>query len=172
MPKTNQRAAFYLLFVSPRSRIEDAIALLIGAGEPSFVRSPGKLGPWKMQTSEGAPMLYKVTPMLPETPSASKPPKNGRVRRRNAAIFDSEGHEVLITLICLKCHKIKPLVQFGLRKMPDGAIRNQPWCRPCRGGAAVGPGKTDRVENLAQHREGEQSGASSLEVGPSNTSAS
>jgi hypothetical protein len=25
---------------------------------------------------------------------------------------------------------------FGLRKMADGAIRNQPWCRPCRSGAS------------------------------------
>jgi hypothetical protein len=26
---------------------------------------------------------------------------------------------------------------FGLRKMADGAIRNQPWCRTCRSGAGT-----------------------------------
>ena len=50
-------------------------------------------------------------------------------------MFDADGHEVLITLMCLKCRQVKPLAQFGLRKMPDGAIRNQPWCRGCRGAA-------------------------------------
>ena len=50
-------------------------------------------------------------------------------------MFDADGHEVLITLMCLKCRQVKPLGQFGLRKMPDGAIRNQPWCRGCRGAA-------------------------------------
>jgi hypothetical protein len=38
--------------------------------------------------------------------------------------------------MCLKCHKMRPLSQFGLRKMADGAIRNQPWCRTCRSGAS------------------------------------
>lgn len=56
----------------------------------------------------------------------------GRPRRRRSAVYDAEGSEVFITLMCLKCHKMKPLGQFGLRRMADGAIRNQPWCRTCR----------------------------------------
>jgi hypothetical protein len=58
-------------------------------------------------------------------------------KRRKSAVYDAEGNEVFITLMCLKCHKMKPLSQFGLRKMADGAIRNQPWCRPCRSGAGA-----------------------------------
>jgi hypothetical protein len=81
-------------------------------------------------------MLYKVTPALapparrPRAAEGSRPKK-----RRASAVFDADGHEVLITLMCLKCRQVKPLAQFGLRKMPDGAIRNQPWCRGCRGAA-------------------------------------
>jgi hypothetical protein len=81
-------------------------------------------------------MLYKVTPALvpparrPRTADGTRPKK-----RRASAVFDADGHEVLITLMCLKCRHIRPLAQFGLRKMPDGAIRNQPWCRGCRGAA-------------------------------------
>ena len=57
------------------------------------------------------------------------PPKP---RRRRSSVYDGDGNEVFITLMCLKCHKMRPLSQFGLRKMADGAIRNQPWCRTCR----------------------------------------
>ena len=57
------------------------------------------------------------------------PPKP---RRRKSSVYDAEGHEVLITLMCLKCHQMRPLSQFGLRRMADGSIRNQPWCRACR----------------------------------------
>jgi hypothetical protein len=53
-------------------------------------------------------------------------------KRRRSSVYDADGNEVFITLLCLKCHKMRPLSQFGLRKMADGAIRNQPWCRPCR----------------------------------------
>jgi hypothetical protein len=91
-------------------------------------------------------MLYKVTPMMP-APGADKAKKArepGQPRkRRKSAIFDGDGHEVLITLMCLKCRSMKPLAQFGLRKMADGAIRNQPWCRTCRG--AAGTKKKDEV---------------------------
>jgi hypothetical protein len=55
-----------------------------------------------------------------------------RQKRRKSAVFDADGNEVFITLICLKCEKIRPLSQFGLRKMGDGSIRNQPYCRTCR----------------------------------------
>jgi hypothetical protein len=81
-------------------------------------------------------MLYKVTPAL--APPARRPRAAEGTRpkkRRASAVFDADGHEVLITLMCLKCRQVRPLAQFGLRKMPDGAIRNQPWCRGCRGAA-------------------------------------
>jgi hypothetical protein len=64
-----------------------------------------------------------------------------RPRRRRSSIYDADGNEVFITLMCLKCHQMRPLSQFGLRKMADGAIRNQPWCRPCRSAAGTGKGK-------------------------------
>lgn len=83
-------------------------------------------------------MLYKVTPMMPspEAEKARKAKAPGQPRKkRKSAIYDADGNEVLITLMCLKCRSIKPLANFGLRKMADGAIRNQPWCRTCRGGA-------------------------------------
>jgi len=58
--------------------------------------------------------------------------KAPRARRRRSSVYDADGNEVFITLMCLKCRKIRPLSQFGLRRMSDGSIRNQPWCRPCR----------------------------------------
>jgi hypothetical protein len=61
-----------------------------------------------------------------------------RPKRRRSSVFDAEGNEVFITLMCLKCQKIRPLSQFGLRRMADGAIRNQPWCRSCRSAPAAG----------------------------------
>jgi hypothetical protein len=64
-------------------------------------------------------------------PAAAKP------KRRRSSVYDADGNEVFITLMCLKCHKMRPLAQFGLRKMADGAIRNQPWCRTCRSGAGA-----------------------------------
>src|SRR5512135_2478180 len=59
-----------------------------------------------------------------------------RPKRRRSSVYDADGNEVFITLLCLKCHRMRPLSQFGLRKMADGAIRNQPWCRTCRSGAS------------------------------------
>jgi hypothetical protein len=67
---------------------------------------------------------------------AAKPKPIEKPRRRRSSIYDAEGNEVFITLMCLKCHKMRPLSQFGLRRMADGAIRNQPWCRPCRSDAS------------------------------------
>lgn len=66
----------------------------------------------------------------PDAP-ATKP------KRRRSSVYDADGNEVFITLLCLKCHKMRPLSQFGLRKMADGAIRNQPWCRSCRSAAGA-----------------------------------
>ena len=97
-------------------------------------------------------VLYTVTPML--TPvEAKKPavdpsaPKEAR-KRRKSAVYDADGNEVLITMMCLKCRSMKPLGMFGLRKMADGAIRNQPWCRTCRSGA--GTKKKPEVEELVE----------------------
>jgi hypothetical protein len=96
-------------------------------------------------------VLYKVTPMLtpaldaakkvkaPRDPNAPKEPR----KRRKSAVYDAEGNEVLITMMCLKCRAMKPLTMFGLRKMADGAIRNQPWCRTCRSGAGTPKPKKD-----------------------------
>jgi hypothetical protein len=88
-------------------------------------------------------MLYKVTPMMVPASGKEKKAGEGQPRkRRKSAVYDAEGNEVLISLMCLKCRTIKPLAQFGLRKMADGAIRNQPWCRTCRSGTGV---KKDKV---------------------------
>src|SRR5262250_640321 len=85
-------------------------------------------------------MLYKVTPALAPPARGPRAAEGTRPKKRRAsAVFDADGHEVLITLMCLKCRQIRPLAQFGLRRMPDGAVRNQPWCRSCRG--AVTPKK-------------------------------
>ncbi len=96
-------------------------------------------------------MLYKVTPMMP--PPASKEAKTAREpgqprKRRKSAVYDADGQEVLISLMCLKCRTLKPLTQFGLRKMADGAIRNQPWCRTCRSGAGTRKPKDKANEAL------------------------
>lgn len=100
-------------------------------------------------------MLYKVTPLL--TPLEAKkpaldpdaPPKEAR-KRRKSAVFDAEGNEVLITMMCLKCRQMKPLGMFGLRKMADGAIRNQPWCRTCRSGASAIKKKPEELEQAVE----------------------
>lgn len=60
-----------------------------------------------------------------------------KAKRRRSSVYDADGNEVFITLMCLKCHKMRPLSQFGLRRMADGAIRNQPWCRTCRSGSGA-----------------------------------
>ena len=100
-------------------------------------------------------MLYKITPLL--TPVDAKkpatdpdaPPKEARKRRRSA-VFDAEGNEVLITMMCLKCRQMKPLGMFGLRKMADGAIRNQPWCRICRSGASAIKKKPEELAPIVE----------------------
>jgi hypothetical protein len=95
-------------------------------------------------------MLYKVTPMMvaaespkgssddtPSTKRSGEASAHTRRKKRKALVYDAEGHEVLITMMCLKCKQMRPLAMFGLRKMADGAIRNQPWCRGCRSGAST-----------------------------------
>jgi len=46
-------------------------------------------------------------------------------------IVQDGGKEVERT--CPKCHKRKPLSEFGLRLMENGDIRNQSYCTDCRG---------------------------------------
>lgn len=79
-------------------------------------------------------MLYKVTPAM-EAPRRKKTAEagEGARKRRKTSVYDADGNEVLISLMCLKCRTVKPLAQFGLRRMADGAMRNQPWCKGCRG---------------------------------------
>src|ERR671929_1552919 len=77
-----------------------------------------------------APSLRDGATTPRATNGAAKP------KRRRTSVYDADGNEVFITLMCLKCHKMRPLSQFGLRRMADGAIRNQPWCRPCRSDAS------------------------------------
>jgi hypothetical protein len=83
-----------------------------------------------------------------EKPTAAKrsAPAPAKPKRRRSSVYDADGNEVFITLMCLKCHKMRPLAQFGLRKMADGAIRNQPWCRSCRSVAGEKPRQADPVE--------------------------
>jgi hypothetical protein len=75
-------------------------------------------------------------------------PVEPKPKRRRSAVYDADGNEVFLTLMCLKCHKMRPLSQFGLR-----AIRNQPWCRTCRSGASAANPKRRKggedVEGLA-----------------------
>src|SRR5512142_99505 len=87
-------------------------------------------------------MAVKVMLAPAITRGDASPPRNKqgaepRPKRRRSSVYDADGNEVFITLMCLKCHKMRPLSQFGLRKMADGAIRNQPWCRTCRSGAGA-----------------------------------
>lgn len=35
---------------------------------------------------------------------------------------------------CPNCRNTKPLSAFGYGNMGDGNIRNQSWCKECRGG--------------------------------------
>lgn len=46
-----------------------------------------------------------------------------------------DGHEP--TRLCPHCGKEKPQSEFGWRKMPNGEIRNQSWCRECRSKSAL-----------------------------------
>ena len=102
-------------------------------------------------------MLYKVTPQLapveakkPSDPAAGEAKTKEARKRRKSAVYDAEGNEVLITMMCLKCKAMKPLGMFGLRKMADGAIRNQPWCRTCRSGATPPKKKNQDVEAVVE----------------------
>ncbi len=79
--------------------------------------------------------IEKSTRPARRAPDAAQAPKP---KRRRSSVYDADGNEVFITLMCLKCKKMRPLSLFGLRRMADGAIRNQPWCRSCRSGTGEG----------------------------------
>ncbi len=89
-----------------------------------------------------------------------------RPKRRRSSIYDADGNEVFITLMCLKCHQMRPLGQFGLRKMADGAIRNQPWCRPCRSAAGTGKGKSKETTEAVESAETVPSSEQAAVVAP------
>jgi hypothetical protein len=82
-----------------------------------------------------APALAKRDEAPVKNARASGEPKKPKHRR--SSVYDADGNEVFITLMCLKCHKVRPLSLFGLRKMGDGAIRNQPWCKTCRSSSSA-----------------------------------
>lgn len=85
-----------------------------------------------------APAIVKDAAAKAAAQRKVRPPgEPPRPKRRRSSVYDADGAEVFITLMCLKCHKMRPLSQFGLRKMADGAIRNQPWCRTCRSAAGT-----------------------------------
>src|SRR5512138_1243377 len=105
--------------------------------------------------------IEKTTRAARRTPDAQP----AKPKRRRSAVYDADGNEVFITLMCLKCHKMRPLSQFGLRKMADGAIRNQPWCRTCRSGAgAEKPGR----KGAAETAESSAAAPSVAELAPEN----
>ncbi len=110
-----------------------------------------------------APALARREPgASPGTPAAPRPASaDPKAKRRRSSVYDADGNEVFITLMCLKCHKMRPLSQFGLRKMADGAIRNQPWCRTCRGGATAEPGTKRGRKAAAGEQDPSVSGESS-----------
>jgi hypothetical protein len=77
-----------------------------------------------------------------------------KAKRRRSSVYDGDGNEVFITLLCLKCRKMRPLSQFGLRRMADGAIRNQPWCRSCRAEASAENPKRKRAVSAGNVEDG------------------
>ncbi len=65
--------------------------------------------------------------------SAKKKSSGGSLREeRPGQVFDKDGNEVLISINCQHCGRYLQLRAFGLRKMANGEIRNQPWCIECR----------------------------------------
>ena len=102
----------------------------------------------------------RVAPTEPKAKSEPRP------KRRKSAVYDADGNEVFITLMCLKCQNIRPLSQFGLRKMGDGSIRNQPYCRTCRSAPSARPDAVEPERGGAVSGESPVAGES-LSVAPS-----
>lgn len=54
--------------------------------------------------------------------------------RRDRRLFDSQGNEVLINLVCTgPCGQSKPFKEFGIRKVANGELRSISQCTACRG---------------------------------------
>ena len=54
-------------------------------------------------------------------------------KNNDRPIIQSDGYNgSQPTRICPKCGKRKPLSDFGFRKMGNGQVRNQSWCKDCR----------------------------------------
>lgn len=54
-------------------------------------------------------------------------------------LFLATGEEVFITQVCTRCRQMKPLKDFGLRRMTDGKVRSISQCSACRQLPAVKP---------------------------------
>ena len=55
--------------------------------------------------------------------------------KRDTVSLDKASTGVILTgakFVCTGCGKLKPASAFGLRKMGDNKIRNQPQCKTCR----------------------------------------
>ncbi len=73
----------------------------------------------------------------PDSVSSTAPV--GAQGRREPRVYDADRAEVFITMRCPRCRKSKPLRDFGLRRMADGRIRNQPQCVKCRAKGVATP---------------------------------
>lgn len=119
------------------------------------------VAPAIVAAAEAAPSRRARDPNAPPKP-----------RRRKSAVYDADGHEVLITLMCLKCHQMRPLAQFGLRRMADGSIRNQPWCRVCRSGAGADkPRRREQDDSRIDQATGAEEAAAPIAEAPAPTPA-
>jgi hypothetical protein len=113
-----------------------------------------------------APTISQGAAKLEPAKRARAPGEPSRPKRRRSSVYDADGQEVFITLMCLKCHKMRPLSQFGLRRMADGAIRNQPWCRVCRSAAGTGKGRDRGAAESVESSLAEGSLAVAVEPAP------
>ena len=46
-------------------------------------------------------------------------------------LFTADGTPVIVTMVCTRCHRMKPLRAFGLRRI-DGKLRSIAQCKRCR----------------------------------------
>jgi hypothetical protein len=121
-----------------------------------------------------APAIARGELAKPAATRAAATKAVAKPKRRRSSVYDADGNEVFITLMCLKCHKMRPLSQFGLRKMADGAIRNQPWCRTCRSAPSAdepAARKGRRAEPVAPEDSAISGESPSTEASPATTAA-
>ena len=61
------------------------------------------------------------------------PPRTSDDRNDDRPVLQTSGYKNgEPTRICPHCGKEKPLSEFGYRRMEDGEVRNQSWCKDCR----------------------------------------